>query len=245
MGEAIARRFAADGMTVVCSDLDGAAARRIADRTVAPSAAYPADVTDETAVADMHAQLAQAGHLPFGMTNAAGVLGRRQLADTDAATFRWALDVNVTGAYVMIRAFARKLIAFERGRVVNIASIAGTTGYRFPSYAASKAALINLTRSLVLDFWGTGVTVNAVCPGAMDTPMLDRSAIQAFQRRTPTQGVVTPAEVAGVCAFLAGEEATSITGRASPSTAAPLPPSATPNRGVYETVPITAIRSRT
>jgi NAD(P)-dependent dehydrogenase (short-subunit alcohol dehydrogenase family) len=202
-------------MTVVCVDLDGAAAQRTVDRVAAtaPSAAYAVDITDETAVAGLRAPLAQAGHLPSCVINAADILVRRQLADTDAETFRRVLDVNVTGAYVMIRAFAGDLIASERGRVINIASIAGTTGHSFPTYAASKAALINLTRSLVLDFWGTGVTVNAVCRGAMDTPMLDRPAIQAFRRRAPTQRVVTPGEVASVCPFLAGGDAAGINGQ--------------------------------
>jgi NAD(P)-dependent dehydrogenase (short-subunit alcohol dehydrogenase family) len=215
LGGAIASRFAAHGMTVVCVDLDGVAAQRTADRiaATAPSAAYAVDITDETAVAGLRARLAPAGHLPSCLINAAGILVRRQLADTDADTFRRVLDVNVTGAYVTIRTFAGDLTASVRGRVINIASIAGTTGYSFPSYAASKAALINLTRSLVLDFWGTGVTVNAVCPGAMDTPMLDRPAIQEYQRRTPIQRMVTPAEVAGVCAFLAGGDAAGITGQ--------------------------------
>lgn len=98
------------------------------------------------------------------------------------------------------------------GRVVNTASIAGVTGYVYPSYAASKAGVVNLTRSLLVDFWGTGVTVNALCPGAMDTEMLDRSAIPAFIRKTPAGRVVTPQEVAAVFDFLAGEEAACVNG---------------------------------
>ncbi|WP_431908683.1 SDR family NAD(P)-dependent oxidoreductase [Amycolatopsis thermoflava] len=211
LGRAIARRFAADGVPVVCVDLDAEAARRTADDT--GSVAHGVDITDESAVMALRARLADAGLLPSCLINAAGVLVRRQLADTDAATFSRVLDVNVTGAFTMTRAFAADLIASGRGRIINIASIAGTTGYQFPAYAASKAALINLTRSLLVDFWGTGVTVNAVCPGAMDTPMLDRSAFASFQRRTPTRRVATPDEVAGVCAFLASEDAAAVNGQ--------------------------------
>lgn len=216
LGSAIARRFARDGHPVVCVDVDEAAARRTAagltDAGVR-AIGCGVDVTDERAVAALHELLAERGLLPQHVVNAAGILPRGQMRDTDAATFRRVLDVNLTGAYTVTRAFSAELVASRAGRLINIASIAGTTGYPFPAYAASKAALINLTRSLVIDFWGTGVTVNAVCPGAMDTPMLDRSAVAAFVRRTPTRRVATPDEVAGVCAFLASHDAAAINGQ--------------------------------
>lgn len=216
LGTAVARRFAADGRPVVCLDRDPAAAERTADEvaeTGVETFAAGVDITDESALDALRARLTAGDLLPQVVVNAAGVLFRGQLADTDGVTFRNVVDVNLTGPYLVTRAFAPDLTASGAGRLVNIASIGGTTGYPFPAYAASKAALINLTRALVLDFWGTGVTANAVCPGAMDTPMLDRSAHAAFVRKTPTGRVVTPDEVAAVCAFLASPAAGSVNGQ--------------------------------
>lgn len=216
LGRAIARRFSADGHAVVCLDRDGEAVARTAEESTTPEAtatSHAVDITDESALAALREQLGDAGRLPRCVINAAGILDRGRMANTDATTFRRVVDVNLTGAYLITRAFADDLVDSGAGRVVNVASHAGTTGYQFPAYAASKAALINLTRSLLVDFWGTGVTANAVCPGAMDTPMLDRSATDAFVRKTPTRRVVTPEEVAGVCAFLASGEAACLNGQ--------------------------------
>ena len=216
LGSAIARRFAATGHPVVCLDRDEAAARRTAaalSSAGAEATAYGLDITDESAVVGLRESLADSDRLPRYVINAAGILPRGQMADTGAACFRHVLDVNVTGAYAVIRTFAADLVHSGAGRVLNISSIAGTIGYPFPAYAASKAALINLTRALVLEFWGTGVTVNAVCPGAMDTPMLDRSATAAFLRKTPTRRVVNPDEIAALCAYLISEDAAGINGQ--------------------------------
>ncbi len=76
--------------------------------------------------------------------------------------------------------------------MINCASFAGTRGYEYSAYAASKAALINLTSSLMFDFWGTAVTVNAVAPGAMVTPMLDRPAAERMAAKTPTGRILDP-----------------------------------------------------
>jgi NAD(P)-dependent dehydrogenase (short-subunit alcohol dehydrogenase family) len=216
LGSAIARRFAAAGHPVVCLDQDKAAAlRTVAALGSAGSeaTAYGLDVTDESAVVRLRESLGERDRLPCHVINAAGILPRGQMADTGAAGFRHVMDVNVTGAYSVIRTFAADLVRSGAGRVLNIGSIAGTIGYPFPAYAASKAALINLTRALVLEFWGTGVTANAVCPGAMDTPMLDRSATAVFLRKTPTRRIVSPGEVAALCAYLISEDAAGINGQ--------------------------------
>ncbi|MQA07864.1 MAG: SDR family oxidoreductase [Pseudonocardiaceae bacterium] len=216
LGSAIAHRFAADGHPVVCLDIEHAAAERTAAALVetgATATAYGLDITNESAVEAMREFLATVDMLPRLVINAAGILYRGQVDTTDPATFRRVLDVNVTGAYTVTRAFGPDLVASGTGRLINIASIAGMNGHPFTAYATSKGALVNLTRALVLDFWGTGVTVNAICPGAMDTPMLNRSAMASFLRKTPTKRVTAPDEVAGVCAFLASGDAASINGQ--------------------------------
>ncbi|MEU6265571.1 SDR family NAD(P)-dependent oxidoreductase [Saccharopolyspora shandongensis] len=216
LGSALARRLASKGHPVVCLDLEQDAAQRTAD-TIAQrggtAAGFGIDITDEDSVHELHEVLAAREMLPQHVINAAGIMFRGQLDTTDTATFRKVLEVNVTGAYTVTRAFAADLAATGAGRVVNIASIAGMNGYEFTAYATSKGALVNLTRALVVDFWGTGVTVNAVCPGAMRTPMLNTAAMEAFLRKTPTRHISSADEVAGVCAFLLTEDAGNINGQ--------------------------------
>lgn len=216
LGAAVARRLAADGTAVACVDIDADAAEATAGRLRAEgrsAAGYGTDVTSEAALTrlreDVHRDLGR----PSTLMNIAGILDRRQLADLDGDAFRRVVDVNLTGTYLAVRAFAGDLRRASRGRIVNTASIAAANGYAFPAYAASKAAVANLTRSLLLDFWRTTVTVNGVCPGPMRTPMLDENAEEAFLNQTPAHRIATPEEVAEVFAFLAGPGADCVNGQ--------------------------------
>ena len=146
---------------------------------------FAANISVETDVAELRRQVHDAVGPVDMVFNVAGILQRTGLAETDAAAFRHVVDVNLTGTYIVTRAFADDLIGHGSGRVVNVGSVAGVTGYPALAYAASKAGVASLTRSLLHDFWGTGVTVNAVCPGAMATPMMDASIMDAVTRKTP------------------------------------------------------------
>lgn len=122
------------------------------------------------------------------------------------------METNLVGPFRMIREFTPGMVAQGWGRVINISSIAGTNGYDYPSYAASKAGLSNLTRSLLVDFWGTGVTVNSICPGVVETPMVIDKVRELVKRKVPTERVIDPEEVGSTVVFLAGDEAASING---------------------------------
>ena len=203
------------GLAVACVDIDETAAKRTATElgnNGVTSAAYGVDITSESAAGSLveavHVDLGQVSHL----VNIAGILRRTHLADTTADSWRQVMDVNVTAPFLLTQAFADDLKAAEYGRVINCASFAGTRGYEYSAYAASKAALINLTSSLMFDFWGTAVTVNAVAPGAMVTPMLDRPAAERMAAKTPTGRILDPDDVAAVIGFIAGRASRGVNG---------------------------------
>lgn len=215
MCEGINARLAAAGHTVVCVDLDTERSELAADaitRSGGRAAAFAADITDEAVVEKLYDDVTQDVGPIHALVNAAGVLDRKYMDDSTAESFRGALDVNLVGPFNMIRAFSPAMKDAGWGRIVNIASIAAITGYIYPSYAASKAGLANLTRSLLEDFRGTGITVNAVCPGVVDTPMVIQKVREQVTRRVPTQAIIEPDEVGALVCFLLSDDARSING---------------------------------
>ncbi|GGG29938.1 dehydrogenase [Rhodococcoides trifolii] len=215
LGAAIARRLAASGTGVACVDVDGHAV----EATVAslsgygvPCAGFVADISNPNGVDELHRAVGDTLGPVSHVLNVAGILHRGGLGNTDFDMWKRVLDVNVTGPFLLVQAFADQLRAAPYGRVINCASIGGTTGYPFTAYAASKAALSNMTGSLLFDFWGSDVTVNAVAPGAMRTPMLDASAESAMIGKTPSGKIVTADDVAAVFEFLASAASSGING---------------------------------
>jgi len=215
LGRAVALRLARRGLDVACADVDTDGLDETVDlvrssggRVIAQSV----DLTDERQIATWQQRISAEFGIAQILINCAGVLDRRQLGDLSVADFMRVVEVNLGGTYATCRAFAPKMVESRWGRIVNIASIASLRGYPFPAYAASKAAVANLAQSLLVDLWGTGVTVNTVSPGAMDTPMLDPDARARMIARTPSAVVADPGEVAAAVVFLCGEEARSING---------------------------------
>ena len=187
------------------------------------------DVTNPEAVEQgVAAAIAETGDIAV-LVNCAGEAPSAPFEKTDLALWQQVLSINLTGVFLVTQAALASVRRAGNGRIVNVASTAGLTGYAYVSaYCASKHGVIGLTRALALELARTDVTVNAVCPGFTDTPLIDgaldtisektgrsREEARASLARSNPQGrLVTPDEVADTVSWLVSEKATAITGQA-------------------------------
>ena len=224
IGAAIARRLSNDGARVVVLDRE---------RTPLAAEIGALDVNcDLTDLASIEAALAQvkreAGDVSILVQNA-GIGESAPFTKTTDEMWNRAMALNATAAFRVARAIVPEMIAAKWGRVVNVASIAGLVGQAYVSaYCASKHALVGLTRAMAAELAKTGVTVNCVCPGFVDTEMTAKTIANIVQKtkRTPEEArksledmnpqkrLVLPEEVADCVAMLVGENARSINGQA-------------------------------
>ncbi|HXF57287.1 MAG TPA: 3-oxoacyl-ACP reductase FabG [Actinomycetota bacterium] len=213
IGAACARRLAAAGAEVVVADLPGqepAGAGVVAD---AGGRFVALDVTDPEAV---EAVLRSLDPLDI-LVNSAGVTRPGHPVDeTSLEDWRLQVEVNLTGTFLCMRAAIPSMRARGWGRIVNLSSSLATRGVPgSAAYAASKAGVLGLTRAAAADLAPHGVTVNAVAPGYVDTPMTRGFPPELRERRLAEVGMgrfARPEEVAAVVAFLASEEASYVTG---------------------------------
>jgi 3-oxoacyl-[acyl-carrier protein] reductase len=176
-------------------------------------------VTDRPAVEAMAERVVVERGGVDALINNAGIQRHGALETLAVADWGAVLDVNLNGAFHCLQAFGGRMLAKGAGAIVNVASVAAARGAPGrAAYAASKAALVSLTRTAAVEWAERGVRVNAVAPGYVETDLVRRFVadgrldIAPVLARTPTRRLSTPGEVAAAILFLAGEDASSVTG---------------------------------
>lgn len=220
IGRAVACGLAADGfdLALVYAGNADAAADAVAacEAAGATARAYRCDVSNaDEAKATADAALADFGSV-WALVNNAGITRDTLLARMKDEDFARVLDVNLTGAFNMMRALARPLMRQRGGRIVSMSSVVGLMGNAGQAnYAASKAGLIGLTKSVARELAPRGVTVNAVAPGFVRTDMtaaLPEQVVERYEGQIPLGRLADPEEVAGVVRFLVSDAAAYVTG---------------------------------
>ena len=234
IGRAIALAFARAGARIAVVARTEAEVARVAEEIKVGCGVEtlhaPCDVADARDVARVFALVNER----FGrgcdiLVNNAGIAESAPLVQTDDELWQRHLGVNLSGTFYCTRAALPAMLARGWGRVINVASIAGKTGAPYiAAYAASKHGVLGLTRAAALEVATKGVTVNAICPGYVDTDMTTRAlanieaktgrsaadALEAIKRQSPQQRLVTPEEVAALALLLASDEGRGINGQA-------------------------------
>ncbi|MCD7119874.1 SDR family oxidoreductase [Limosilactobacillus agrestis] len=175
------------------------------------------NVGDSKSVAEFSKEVNTENSHIDAIINNAGIFTGGQLQDLTEEEWDRTMAVDVKSIYLMTKAFVPGMIQRRAGSIINIASVAGLLGdYSMPAYNAAKGAVVNLVRSMALDYGPYGIRVNNINPGATNTPMFKENpetVKQSYRDASPLKKIAEPEEIANVAYFLVSDQATAITGQ--------------------------------
>lgn len=226
IGAAAVRAFLLDGEVVIAGDIDEAGLALLGDSLTEDQSTrycpHPLDVTSSESVAEFADYITREVGRVDVLFNNAGIAPVGNCLETTDESWRQVMAVDLDGAFRLARAMLPELIR-SRGNIVNTASVSGIgADYNYVAYNAAKGAIINFTRSLAVDYGKSGVRVNAVAPGPVRTPLLQRNLDNlpgledAFARFVPLGRIAEPEEVVQAVKFLGSPAASFVTGAVLP-----------------------------